>query len=227
VATKPSASKKSGIGFALPSLDFLPFGKSKQASATPGLGYVGAQARPKGGMGGSKGVGLNPMALILGVIVVVLVIAIVVVLFNSSAKKAETVPSIPISGLTDTSDTTGESTAVSSEPQAPTSAKFEYSVASGGEAWIEIYENGSETATYAGVVDGPKTETYDVVGTLTFQTANVTPVTLKVDDVVVEPTSDDSGYYVYTVNFPEILAQWQKENLTTSGSSSSSSSSST
>jgi hypothetical protein len=195
---------------------------------TPGLGYVGTQQGPKGGLGASRksGIaGINPLALILGIIIVVLVIAIVVVLFNSQAKKSEPVPDIPISGLTDTSDTTGEAetTQVST---APTKAVFKYSVASDGEAWIEIYENGSDTASYAGVVSGPSDKSYDVTGTLEFKTANVTPVTLEVDGTKVEPTADDTGYYVYTVNFPEILAAWQKENLTSSSSSATSSSSS-
>ncbi len=66
---------------------------------------------------------------------------------------------------------------------------------------------------FSGVVTGPASETYDVTGTLRFEAANPTPVSVTVDGEQVKLTkSPTSGYYTYTVDFTAMLAKWRSEN---------------
>lgn len=166
-----------------------------------------------------------PLMILIGIIAIAVIIA-VVVLFNSGTKSTEEIPNIPIAGYTDTSEPVESVTQNTVAKAEPTSATFTYKIASGGRSWIEITENGSSKATFSGAVDGPKEETFTVTDSLTFRTANPTPVSLYVDGDEVKLTkSSGSDYYTYTVDFASILAQWREENDPLSASSSSSSSS--
>lgn len=194
--------------------------------------FSGAPARR-----GSIFANMNLMALIAIAVVVVIVIALVVVFFNGSKQSADQVPDIPISGLTDTSspDDATEPTPVA---VAPSSAIFSFSVEEGQSSWIEVYENGSSTPLIAEAITGPYSKDFDVTTTLRFRTANPTPVTIAVDGKEEKLQKEaDSYYYVYTVDFPAILAAWRAEHeqdanttsssqSTVSGTASSSSSSS-
>lgn len=177
----------------------------------------GGQTRraPGGGgrMGGSSGRSLPALNLpvILAVIGAVIVIIIAVILLNGGRQSVNDVPDIPISGLTDTS-ATDESSEIPQLATAPSSAVFSFSVEEGAQSWITVTLDGSSTPAYAAVAEGPVTEDFEVTGTLTFQTANVTPVTLMVDGEEVEPVADASGMYTYTVDFPSILAKWKEDH---------------
>ncbi len=152
-----------------------------------------------------------PLIIIIAVVAIAIILA-VVVLFNSTTQSAEEIPDIPIAGYSDTSNPETQIDPIASLPE-PTSAKFTYSVEAGERSYIEIYENGSSKPLFSGVVTGPATETYDVSGTLTFEAANPTPVSVKVDDEEVKLTKNpQSGYYSYTVDFAAILAAWRSEN---------------
>lgn len=158
-----------------------------------------------------------PLLIIIGVVAIAVIIA-VVVLFNSTTQSVEDIPDIPIAGYSDTSDPEDEIAPIAALAE-PTFAQFTYEVEAGEKSWIEIYENGRGDPIFAGIVTGPATETYEVTGTLTFEAANPTPVTIMVDgekvDLVKSPTS---GYYTYTVDFASVLAAWREENeLYTSG----------
>lgn len=177
---------------------------------------------------GQSGHGMRLPALNLPVILaIVAVIAIIaaVILFNGGGKSVDDVPDIPISGLTDTS-ATNESAQAPALEAAPSSAVFSFSVKDGQEAWITVNLDGSSTPVYAAVAEGPTTEDFEVTGTLKFETANIAAVTLTVDGEEVQATpSSSGGTYVYTVDFPSILAEWERDHGA-SGSSSASNSSS-
>lgn len=154
-----------------------------------------------------------PLLIIIAIVAIALII-VMVVLFNGGKQAADEVPNIPISGLTDTSDPENTISPVAPESTAPASADFKFEVASGSQSWIEIYENGNSTPILSEVVSGPFSQNYSVTGTLTFYTANPTPVKIYVDnaEVKLSPSSSKSGYYSYLVDFPAILAQWQSEH---------------
>lgn len=152
-----------------------------------------------------------PLMIIIGVVAIAIIIA-VVVLFNSTTQSVEEIPDIPIAGYTDTANPEDQIDPITTLPE-PTSAKFTYEVESGERSYIEIYENGSSSPIFSGVVTGPATETYDVTGTLRFEAANPTPVSVTVDGEQVKLTkSPTSGYYTYTVDFTALLAKWRSEN---------------
>lgn len=176
--------------------------------------YTNIYSDNKKGSGIAKLAQVNMPLLIIIAIVAIALIIMVVVLFNGGKQAVDEVPNIPISGLTDTSDPEDDLSSIPQQPVAPVSAQFTYAVESGAQSWIEIYENGSTDATFAGVVTGPETKSYDVTGTLTFYTANPTPVTCMVDGkaVTLSPSSSKSGYYSYLVDFPAMLAAWKAEN---------------
>ncbi len=166
------------------------------------------------------------LTMLLGLVALVIIVIIVVVIFVNSGQKAnEEVPSIPISGLTDTSSPE-DNNQVSNIDIAPQDAQMQYSVADGQSAWIEIYENGAEDPKFSEVVNGPASETFTVTGTLRILTANPDGVTVTVDGNPVTLTKDDdSNYYSYTVDFPAILRAWKEEHPASSSSAASSASS--
>lgn len=176
----------------------------------------GQTGRPSGrgarmGGAGARSLPALNLPVILAVIGAVVVIIIAVILLNGGKQSASDVPDIPISGLTDTS-ATDESSQVPQLATAPSSAVFSFSVEEGAQSWITVTLDGSSTPAYASVAEGPVTEDFEVTGTLTFQTANVTPVTLTVDGEEVTPVADSSGMYTYTVDFPSILAKWKEDH---------------
>lgn len=157
-------------------------------------------------------------------VVAVVVIIVLVLLFNGSKQSADNIPNIPISGLTDTSNPEGSFNSNITET-APTEAVFRYAVDDGSESWIEIYENGSDTPSFAGVVTGPDEQEIKVTGTLVMLTANPEPVHAAVDGSPIDFEQDsDSAYYRCEVDFKTILDEWKKEHPSIMINSSSSSS---
>ncbi len=208
------------------------FGGSSKQDARVGHSFI--QADMASGLGGqsrsSRGgsfslAGLN-LPVVLGVVVAAVVLIIVaVVLFNGGKQSVDDVPDIPISGLTDTSDTDGSAPAP--VEAAPTSALFSFSVADGQQSWVQVYMDGNQTPVYAAVAEGPFSQDFEVTGTLTFETANITPITLTLDGEEVKATPAKTGTnYTYVVDFPAMLAQWKQEHGGEDDASSSSSASS-
>jgi hypothetical protein len=127
---------------------------------------------------------------------------------------------------TTVSDDSADTQVVEEETE-PTKAVFTYSVASGQQAYVEIYIDDEENPSTATTLDGPSETSIDVTGTLRFVTAAPDAVTLTVDGETVEPTeiSEGLGVYEYTVDFASILSEWKADHHTASSASSSASSS--
>lgn len=197
-----------------------------QGGTPSGFGSSGTKGRT------GSGIALPAfnLPIILAVIGGIVIIVLAVILFNGGKQSVDDIPDIPISGLTDTSAVSEDAQTPQLEA-APSSALFSFSVEEGGKAWVTIYMDGDPTPVYAAVAEGPITEDFEVTGTLTFETANITPITLEVDGEEVKASPASTGTnYVYTVDFPSILAAWKEAHGVgdsgEAGSSSSSSSSS-
>lgn len=174
--------------------------------------------QPKRGLGAAtRSLPAINLPVILAIAGAIIVIIIAVVLFNGGKQSVDDVPDIPISGLTDTSDA-DEGTEAPQLATAPSSVVFSFSVADGGQSWISVYLDGSDTPVYAQVAEGPLTQDFEVTGTLRFETANIAPITLTVDGEEVTATADSSGVYVYTVDFPSFLAEWKQAHGVEGGS---------
>lgn len=171
--------------------------------------YTNLVAAPKNiGATSSK----KPFMLAAAVVLVLLLVICGFVFGGKNDKVAEELPSVPVSGLTDTSTPTVQAPA-SAAPVAPTSAEFSYKVSGGSSAYIEVYVDGSDRPSEAGDISSGASQRYEVTGTLKFVTTNPENVSLTVDGASVEPTDDDgNGVYTYTVDFATILANWQAEN---------------
>ena len=184
-------------------------------AAVPGAQYTNFYAGPKA----PSNMRSKLPFIIVGIVILVLLIVILVLAFGPKGAPEDDVENLPISGLTD--NTQGEEGQGASDaaqqapaPVAPTSAVFEYSIANGDAAYIEIYEN--DEITVGEEFSGPKKETYDVTGTLRIVTSNPDAVTVTVDGAAVEMTDpNDIGVYEYTVDFPAILEQWKADHPAT------------
>ncbi len=164
--------------------------------------------------GGSRGIiGNINLPLLIGIAIgAIILIVVLVMLFNGSRQAVEDVPSIPISGLTDTSDANNAEAAQTPTIVEPTSALFEFSVESGKQSWIQIIEDGQTTLSE--VVTGPTSKSYNVTKTLTFSTANPDPVIVTVEGQAVQLQKDpNTSYYTYTLDFSQFLTNWELEHV--------------
>lgn len=208
-------------------------GRGRQESKVPRnfntIGSTPPYARGSSNAGRGSGFSSMNLPMVLAVVAAIIVLLIVVVVISNGSKQAsEDVPDIPISGLTDTTSPEDNQDATTTD-SAPEFAEFTYAVEDGKKAWLEIYENGESDPVVSEVVEGPKEETYEVRDTLTIRTAAPDYVTLTLDgeEVNFEKVSG-SQYYAFTVDFADILNQWNIDHGrggTSSKSSSSSSSS--
>lgn len=155
-----------------------------------------------------------PIILIAILVVVLLGFAISSVASCATSKKDADVSNVPISGISDTTNTNDNTAAETAAPvlTPPTAATFQYSIASGKNAYFEIYENDSDVPSDADEVTGPVSNTYQVTTKLKFVTTSPEAVKLTVDGTEVQPKDDSDGIYVYTVDFPSILAAWNAVN---------------
>lgn len=164
--------------------------------------------------------------IVAGVIILILLIVILVLAFgNTDGTSEDDVPSVPITGLTDTTQDNGEEGEGDQQQQAapleaaPTKAVLTYEVASGASPWIELYKDGAENPYFGQAVSGPATESIDVTGTLRIDTPQPDVVKVLVDDEPVELSdTDGDSVYSYTVDFPAILEQWNQEHPGTASS---------
>lgn len=156
--------------------------------------------------------------IVAGAVILVLLVMVISLLMGNGQSSKDEVPSVPVTGLTDTTASQSGSSAESSDQQtsseAPTKAVFSYSIPDGAEAYVEIYQDDSESPSTAGTLSGPVDESIDVTGTLTFVTSAPDNVTLQVDgsDVEMTETVSGTGVYEYTVDFASILEQWNSEH---------------
>ncbi len=162
--------------------------------------------------------------IVAAVVVLILLVIVLVLAFGNKGSSVEETPSVPITGLTDTSDSADVSSSdgdnstdedVQDTVSAPEMVTFTFAVTSGESAYIEVYEGDSESPSIAKTVEGAYEESYDVTTTLKFVTTapeNVT-LTLAGEEVTTdEMTSSKSGVYTYTVDFEAYLEEWEAEN---------------
>lgn len=148
--------------------------------------------------------------LIVGVsiLVLVLVITIATLLLGKNNKQDEDVPTMPISGLTDTSNK-DDPIATADDSKVADHATIKVKVDSGSQSWCIVTIDGNQD--FAGIIDGGETKSWDVTGSFEFQTANSSPIKLTVDDKEQTLTADTStGYYTFSYTF-------EKQESSTSG----------
>lgn len=176
----------------------------------PNSQYTNVVAAPKNISSGSATNSKLPFIAIGLALAIILVIALVV-FTGKDDNSTEDLPDVPVSGLTDTS--TPVDSTDSATPTPPSEAEFEFEVLEGEEAYYEIYVDDAEKPSEAGTLAGPVSERYDVSGKLRFVTARPGAVVVSVDGEPVTLTDEDgNGVYEYTVDFSQILAQWQEDN---------------
>ena len=184
--------------------------------------------------------------IIAGVVILVLVIIVCILLFGPKQPSTPTEQQVmPVTGIDEQGSSSASTESSSSSQQqaaqetAPTSTVVEYTVADGAEVYLEVYVDGATEV--ADDVTGPQTERFDVTGTIEFNiVASEGEVTITQDGKEVPLTDDDgNGVMTVTIDFADVLAQWNADHpdaaqstsssdgsSSTEGSSSSSSSSS-
>ncbi len=191
----------------------------------------GRNGRSGGYSGGYAASRPNPimqrLPLIIGAIVaLVLVIFIITQIVGCVAPKStENVTSIPITGVSDTtngssSESSGNtnSSATTSEP-APTSVDVTYTVASGNSTYVEIYQNDESIASEYGIITGPTSGQYTVTNKLEIRAVDSSQIQIKQDGAeVAMKFDDDSGVYVYSVDFATVLSDWSKSHRSSTAS---------
>lgn len=175
------------------------------------------QGRQAPGIAANLG-SMLPLVVVGAIIIGLLILVLVLAFGGDKSPAAEDTPTVPISGMPAPAGTSADSGNAQNadtptvEPVAPKNAIFSYSVADGKEAYIEVIVDGKtkEAETYT----GPKTAEYPVTGELKFVTTAPDAVTITVDGEKVEPTESSSGngIYHYTLNFDDVLSDWQKAN---------------
>ena len=156
------------------------------------------------------------LALIIAGVVVIAIIALILVLVlgNNGSQEEEAVGSLPVSGISDTTGTSDDEKAEAESAKiviAPTSSRVAYSSNSKDGCYVQIYKDGD--LDHEEMLD-KKEQTEDVTGTWMIATYTPDYLDLTVDGEKKElkSNSEYDGMYTYTVNFPEILAQWEKDH---------------
>ena len=163
--------------------------------------------------------------IIAAAIALLLVVLLGWLLFGrGGAKPEESVPNVPVTGVS--SETGQSSSTTATAPQPPTKFTFEYSVDNGATSWIEVYRDGETLVSEE--VTGPATKSFDCSGVLQFICANPAGVTARQDGTELLLQPDASGIVNMTIDFADVLAKWRKDNnvgSTNAGSTNASSSS--
>ena len=137
------------------------------------------------------------------IIVVIIVLLIVIFSLAFGSKNTSTqddVPAMPIYGLTDTSNKDETPATSTTTTTTKDHATFKVEVSSGAESWCTVTLDGTDS--FADVISGPDSKTFDVKGTLEFTTANSEPVKVYIDDAEQTLTADTStGFYVFSYTF--------------------------
>lgn len=195
-------------------------------AAMPRSQYTNFYAGPQGnGMMQSK----LPF-IVAGVVILVLLVVIIILVFGpKDSQNKEEMTTVPITGLTDTTQTDGEGEESQEQEQAqltaPTSVTVEYRVSNSTDAYVEIsVDGGAAQPTY---LEAGTVETVDVTGTWSLSTWTTDLVQVTVDGERVEFSSDGSSIPTCTVDFNAYLDQWITDHPGAKVSTSSSSTTST
>ena len=186
----------------------------------PSSSYIAA--RPKSGFGSVSPLRSKLPFIIAAVAILVVVILVCVFLFGGKSNKdTSAVSTMPVTGLSDASNSGSDETSSSSAaPVAPTSATFEFKVAQGQSTYIEVYVDGENKITED--VTGPSTESFTFSDTLKFVCANKNAVTATMDGEPLTLEEGSSGIVNTTYKFSDILKEWQSKNGVTTSSKASS-----
>ena len=210
-----STSGGSGLGIGIGSNPFArsESRRSSRGTTVGGSNYTNFYAGPK-----APGIIGSHLPLIIGLALVLLILVIVLVVFtNIRSAPTNDVADLPVTGI---SDTTGEEEEVVAQPQelAPTSVHVKYEVKPGCECYAEVYENDGEAQALM-LVQRQSAE-FEVTGKWTFTTWVPDNVIITVDGKRVNLISDENydGMSYYTVDFNQILNQWNEEHNITPAS---------
>lgn len=185
-------------------------------SAMPGSQYTNFYAGPQA----PNAIRSKLPLIIAAAVILVLVTVLLVFLFGPKGDSGDDIQKVPVTGVDDTTQNNGENVTSeeqqSTAPVAPSKVVFEYEVADGQDAWIEIYLNGAEVPDEAGAISGPEKKGFDVAGVLRLDTPRPDAVKVYIDGAETSLTDEDGdGVYSITVDFPGILAQWHTDNPST------------
>lgn len=144
--------------------------------------------------------------LIIGAAVVVLLV-LILFMVNACSHRNEEPQSIPVTGVESTQDNQEQQAQL---PTAPTSFAFAYSLAEGSESWIEVYID--DTLQEAGQLSGPTQGQYACSSTLRFVSSRIDGVSVTIDGVAQELTTNENGIITVTYSFEDILNQWYTDH---------------
>ena len=166
----------------------------------------------------------DPRKFVVPAIVIIIIILLLMIfnllLSNKNADSQDDVPAMPISGLTDTSNK-DESASNTSTTTTVDHATFKVEVSSGQESWCTVTLDG--TQSFADVISGPESKTFEVKGKLEFTTANSGPVKIYIDDKEQQMTADQStGFYTFSYTFSTTQSSTSSQSSATSTSTSNS-----
>lgn len=173
---------------------------------------------------GAMLLGRLPLILV-AVAFIVLIVVVISLAFGGAHEESQDMPSVPISGLNDTSGQSQDAYTVSTAV-APTSAVMTVSIADGERSWVSVTVDGGTEEDVNEVLTGPVERSFSFTTSAKVEAGNVSAVTVKVDGKPVTLTEGDDGSYSYTARFSEILEAWQAEHGQRSSSSSAAASSS-
>lgn len=166
-----------------------------------------------------------------GVVALAVIIIILVMLFGHKPASTAAVDTLPVTGISDTTGSSEEAsstTAPAATPTetAPTSASVTYAVEGAGQAcYVEIYVD--DKLENAQTLIGPTSQNVSVTGkwVITTWAADALKLTVDGKEVTLASDANYNGMYSYTVNFPQILEEWNKAHGIATPSSSTGSSS--
>lgn len=156
--------------------------------------------------------------IIVGVVILLLLILVITLFFGGNkGGKAEDVPSVPVTGLTDTTqgeDSSQHEQQVAPKPVAPTSVTVVYELPSGQSAYAIITTDGVAEEK---MLTGPVKETVEVKGVWSLATWVSDSLTVTVNgQKVTYDSTNSSGMPTCTVDFNTYLEKWKADNPTAS-----------
>lgn len=157
-------------------------------------------------------------------IALVAIIVVCVVVLGNRQSAAEDVATLPVTGITDTTgagdvEAADETQAPAKVEKAPQSIAVTYGVkTSGAASYVEVYTDGTRSS--AETLTGPVERTADVTGTWTITTWAPEVLIVTVDGQQVQLASDAAygGMYSYTVDFNQVLSDWNRAHGVTDSS---------
>lgn len=159
--------------------------------------------------------------IIAGVVIAVLLIIILVLVFGPKGDDGNnSTNNIPVNGVSEVgvpSDTLADedsSTQNVITKKAPVDFTFNFTIADGESAYVEVYVDG--VIDVADTLSGPIEKSYRSAGTIRFITSNPAPIKAFVDGEPVALEDGSAGIVDVTYDFANILAQWNADNPTVS-----------